>query len=134
MFSVPLPIAAGVAAGGPFSPIMILLLGVLFVMAAAGLILISWLFHRLRNRHPSAYESIGSPSLFWNNSVRNNLLFLKFLFSSHAWELDDPQLSRVVLFLRVFLLVYVVLFLSCGGCFLTGVAFLSTCACVNGDL
>ncbi len=120
MFSFPLPIAAGVAAGGPFSPIVILLLGLLFVMAAACFVLISWLFHRLRTCHPAAYESIGSPSLFWNNSIRNNLWFLKFPFSSQAWELDDPQLSRVVLFLRIFLLFYVVLFLACVVLFLLG--------------
>ena len=54
----------------------------LMAMVATWFVLISWLFRRLRERHASTYEAMGSPTLFWNNSIRNNWLFMKFLFSS----------------------------------------------------
>lgn len=67
----------------------------LFGMAIVWLGLILWTFRRLRVRHAETYESIGSPSLFWNNSVRNNWLFVKFLFQGKWHSLNDPQLAGV---------------------------------------
>jgi hypothetical protein len=109
MSSVAFPFVIGVA-GGPFPLVAIPLFGVLFAMVAVWFILCSWLFHRLRVLHHSTYEAMGSPSLFWNNSLRNNWLFLKFLLSSHWRELDDSAISRVIPFLRVWLVVYPFLF------------------------
>jgi hypothetical protein len=119
-FPVSLPIAAGFVAGSHFPPIVVPLFGLLLVMVSAWLILCSWLFHRLRARHPSTYESMGSPTLFWNNSVRNNWLFGRFLFTSQWRELDDPAVSRMVPLMRFLLVVYLVLFLACMVLFFLG--------------
>jgi hypothetical protein len=72
---------------------------------------VTWLFRRLRNNHRALYESLGSPTLFWNNSPRNNWLLAKFLFGSRWKSLDDPLLATVCSIMRAFLCVYVVGFL-----------------------
>jgi hypothetical protein len=79
---------------------------VLFPMVAVWFVLLSWFFRRLRNRHTATYETLGSPSLFWNNSPRNNWLFLKFLCSSRWRELGDPAIAYAVRFMRIFLVIY----------------------------
>jgi hypothetical protein len=83
---------------------------ILIAMVATWFALIIWLFRRLRTRHTAVFESLGSPSLFWNNSMRNNWLFLKFLFSSAPHGLSDATLSRVCGFMQVFFAVYLALF------------------------
>ena len=74
--------------------------------------LISLLFRRLRQHHPPTYEAMGSPSLFWNNSLRNNWLFLKFLFSDKSAQLGDPTVARVSRVMRILFIVYSVVFLG----------------------
>lgn len=83
----------------------------LAVLGAAWFVLVLWLFQRLRKRHAATYETIGSPSLIWNNSLRSNWLFIKFLYSPRALELDDESASCVVGVLRVLLPGYYVVFI-----------------------
>jgi hypothetical protein len=71
--------------------------------------LIIWLFRRLRTRHPETYETIGSPTLFWNNSMRNNWLFFTFLFSAKHRQLQDAATTRACIFMRIWLIAYVLL-------------------------
>lgn len=85
---------------------------VLMVMGVVWLILVSWLFRRLRTHHPSTYEGIGSLSLFWNNSMRTQWLLCKFLWSSHSGELGDSAIANVVRFMRIIFVCYVALFLA----------------------
>lgn len=106
---VALPFVFGVA-GGPFPRAAIPLFGLLATMVAIWFLLVSWLFRRLRDCHHATYQAIGEPSLFWNNSPRNNWLFLKFLLSSQWRELNDSTISRIVAILRVWLVVYPILF------------------------
>jgi hypothetical protein len=84
----------------------------LATMVVVWFVLASWLFRRLREQHASTYVEIGSPSLFWNNSMRNNWLFLKFLFGSKWRQLSDLAVSNVCRFMRVFIVVYFLLFLA----------------------
>ena len=84
----------------------------LFAMAVVWLATIVWVFHRLRLDHPSTFEQLGSPSLFWNNSPRTGWLFLKFLFSGRCRELGDPALATVILFMRILFICYGLLFLT----------------------
>lgn len=88
------------------------LFAILFAMAPMLWGLISWLFRRLRENHTPTYEAIGSPTLFWNNSPRNNWLFLKFIFGARWQELDDSALTKVSRIVRVFSVVYMLGFLS----------------------
>lgn len=84
----------------------------LFVMVAVWLGLIVWTFHRLRTQHQATYVEIGSPDLFWNNSMRTNWLFLKFLYG-RSWKLlGDWQLWTVLHVMQVWLVVYLVGFIA----------------------
>ena len=82
----------------------------MMVMVAIWFALVMWVFSRLRTHHLSLYEEIGSPSLFWNNSMRNNWLFLKFMWSLPPKDLNDPLLWNTVRFMRIFLVCYIALF------------------------
>jgi hypothetical protein len=82
----------------------------LMAMVATWFVLISWLFSRLRERHASTYEAMGSPTLFWNYSNRNNWLFMKFLFSSEWRGLNDPAVANVCRFMRIFIIAFYFLF------------------------
>lgn len=116
----PLLFAIGVVAGGPIPPREIPFLALLFAMLAAWLVLVSWLFSRLRDRHAPTYEAMGSPSLFRNNSARCNWLFLRFLCSSDWRDLGDPAASKVIHSLRILLVVYPILFLACAAILFLG--------------
>jgi hypothetical protein len=72
--------------------------------------LCSWTFRRLRIRHAAIYETIGSPSLFWNNSPRNNFLFLKFLYRLNWRVSGDRTLVRVCWSMLVLSAIYFCLF------------------------
>ena len=85
-------------------------IGTLFVAVIVWLALVLWFFQRLRHRHAATYEAIGSPSLFWNNSMRNNWLFNKFLFQRQWQSLGDAQLSAVARIMQIFLVLYLFAF------------------------
>lgn len=80
------------------------------VMTGIWFVLTLWLFRRLRKRHAATYEAIGSPSLIWNNSLRSNWLFLKFLYSPRPLELDDAPAAKVAGVLRIVLPTHYVVF------------------------
>jgi hypothetical protein len=65
--------------------------GVLFVATIVYLILIARLLGLLRDRFPQLYESLGSPSLILNNTPKNNILLLGWL-----WRRDFSSLSDTV--------------------------------------
>ena len=90
----------------------------LFGMGIMWLILIAWTFRRLRVRHVATYDAIGSPSLFWNNSLRNNWLFIKFLFQQQWQRLVDPELAAVARFMQILFVVYMAGFIGLVAVFL----------------
>lgn len=57
------------------------------------LILVAILFHYLKRVHTSLWNQLGSPLIFWNNSLRNNLLFLRFLLRRDYRTVADPKLT-----------------------------------------
>jgi len=65
----------------------------LFVLLFVWLLLVIWMFRRLRSQHAETFAALGSPSLFLNNTPRTNWLFLKFLFQEQWQRLGDRQLS-----------------------------------------
>jgi hypothetical protein len=84
----------------------------LLVMMTIWVVFLSWFFRYLRNRHPSTYAAIGSPSLFWNNSMRSQWLFMRFVCTSQWRELDDSVVSKSVRGIRIFFVLYVLGFLG----------------------
>ena len=82
----------------------------LFALLALYFVLVSWLQRRLKKLHPTAYEAMGSPTLFWNNSMRNGWLFAKFLLGSGWRDLDDPAIAVGRQWIFVVFVLYLVLF------------------------
>ena len=76
---------------------------VAIVIVAIWSLLIAWLFHRLRSRHSATFEAIGSPKVFFNPSIKNPWLLLRFIWSSQPSQLGDSAVTNVIRFLRVFL-------------------------------
>ena len=69
------------------------------------------LFRLLETRHPDKYNAMGRPSLIMNNSISNNILFMKFLFKREYSELNDPSVSRLGQLMRAFFFVFLVVFM-----------------------
>jgi hypothetical protein len=56
----------------------------------------------LRERHPAVYDSLGQPTLFWNNSMKNSFAMLGFILSGRFKETRDPEVIRLCRFIRAF--------------------------------
>jgi hypothetical protein len=74
--------------------------------------LIIFVFKRLKKQHSKIYIQLGSPSLFWNNSIKNNFLFMKFLFMRKYLSLNDVFLKRLMDFMLIFFVIYLMLFIG----------------------
>jgi hypothetical protein len=64
----------------------------------------------MRDRHRETWESLGSPSLFVNNSIGNAVRLWLFNVRGGYKRLDDPQLARLVRCMNVVSLVYLACF------------------------
>jgi len=87
-------------------------LGVLFAAILLWFGLASQLFRMLKENQSEIYESLGSPSLLLNNSIKNNWLSLKFLISGSYRNTHDAEIIRLCQFMRLFLIAYVVWFVG----------------------
>ena len=85
---------------------------VLLACVIVWFVLVTRLFRLLRTRHPDVYESLGSPTLILNNSIRNGWLFTRFLLGGHFRDIDDTETVRLCQFMRVFAICYLVLFIA----------------------
>ena len=70
------------------------------------------MFGILRTRHPEKYEAMGKPSLIMNNSISNNLSFMKFLFKREWEELNDEGLATLGKSMLIFFAAYTIMFIS----------------------
>ena len=86
--------------------IFIILFGVLFCSVFVWFFLCFRIFEILETRHPETYEAMGKPTLIINNSISNNISFLKFLFKRESKELNDPALSTLGQSMLVFFAIY----------------------------
>ncbi len=75
---------------------------VLLASAPIGMTLLSVLFHRLKARYPEVYASLGSPGVFYNNSLRSNWLFLRFIWGSHYKALQSRTVNRLCMVLKIY--------------------------------
>src|SRR5688572_6328194 len=81
---------------------------VLFAAAILWLVLVVWVFRRLRVGHPAVFEAVGKPDLIFNNTPRTNWLFLKFLYGREWQGLGDSTLSAVLWLMRFYLVAYTI--------------------------
>jgi hypothetical protein len=71
----------------------------------------------LKNKHAKKWQELGAPTLFINNSMKNNFAVLKFLKNKEYIKLNDSQLSKMSVTLRYFhifgLISFVILTILC---------------------
>src|SRR5687767_13601195 len=112
-------------AQGRYSAAVTLLQGLLFatlaVMALAWFVCISRISGRLRERHPETYKELRLARIWprnrkgWIGEYDNSRpvhALLRFLFRGEFRDLHDPDLTRISVFMRRFLVIYVILFLA----------------------
>jgi len=66
------------------------------------------LLHRLEAQHPEVHEAIGRPLLIANNTPRNNVLFIRWLWRRDFETLQNTEsiaLARLVRLLLLWLFV-----------------------------
>ena len=83
---------------------------ILAVMATLGITLSSYIENYLKKNHTTAWEEIGSPTLFLNNSIRNTHLFGKFVKQQMSGGVDDPFLTKLCKVQYYYKIVYFVYF------------------------
>lgn len=89
------------------------------VFAAGFVMVIIWLgccarlFALIKARQPEKYKEMGEPSLIMNNSLRNNIAFMRFLFRREDRALGDAGLTKFTgfMFYYFFAVLAVYLFL-----------------------
>jgi hypothetical protein len=99
-------------------------IGYIFLLCAVMVwfVLCHRLFKLLKTRCPQKYTSMGSPGLIMNNTIRNNISFIKFLFWREYQELNDQGIIKLSRFMHVFIVVYLAIFLFFALGFLFGYA------------
>jgi hypothetical protein len=74
--------------------------------AVASYAMMTHLYRMLRERHPAVYDSLGQPTLFWNNSMKNSFAILAFILGGRFRETHDPEIIRLCRFIRGFSYAY----------------------------
>ena len=84
--------------------VFIALIVVQVIGTVAYLVQVVELFARLRKNCPAVYESLGSPSLVFNNTPKNNMLFLGWLWRRDFDVVGDADTAHKAAVVRVMLL------------------------------
>ena len=79
---------------------LFLALVVLLAAAFVWLALVWRLFAMMKLRTPDAYASIGAPHIILNNTIPNNVLFVRFLLGGQYAAVGDVGVRRLCAFLR----------------------------------
>lgn len=87
----------------------ILVLSTMFVL---GFALQAWMLRLMRKRHGDVWEKLGSPTLFFNASIKRDFVIQRYLKRKEYDLLDDQELSSVcralVILQRIYMLVFFV--------------------------
>jgi RHS repeat-associated protein len=89
--------------------IILILLGILCVV---GILFNMFLTDYLKKNHVGVWEALGSPSLFINNSIKNNWLFIKFLFKKEYLSVNDIVFQRMAKACALYYIFYLVFFVG----------------------
>ena len=82
----------------------------ILLMAIFGIVLYYKFLVLLKEKHFEIWEELGSPALFTNNSIKNNLRILGFLKNREYIEIKDVQLTKISQLLWNYSLTYLILF------------------------
>ena len=84
----------------------------LVVLAAIGFGLSYRFLAYLRNNHREVWAELGSPSLIVNNSIRNSLATMSFMWRKEYLRLGDHKLNRMARFNVLFGYSYLAIFVA----------------------
>jgi hypothetical protein len=84
---------------------------VLVFLAGVGFLLNHIFLNYLKERHVEKWKKLGSPSLFTNNSIQNNIKMLRFFKNKEYLELNDSILAKKAIFLWKYSLAYLCYFI-----------------------
>jgi nitrate reductase gamma subunit len=76
--------------------------GFLMLLALGGLLLNRYLYKTLKTNYPDIYKSLGEPSVFLNNSIRNSILVNKFIWKRKYVNLPNKDFKKFCDFLFVY--------------------------------
>ena len=85
---------------------------IVFVMMIFGMYLYHNFLLLLNKRHLEVWRELGSPKLFGNNSIENNLKMLMFLKNKEYSKFNDVRLTRAAQSLWKYNIVYLIVFFS----------------------
>lgn len=91
--------------------VFLILFGILFISVLVWFFLCNKMFKVLALKHPEKYEGMGKPSLIMNNSLSNNISFMKFLLKREWRDLNDQSVASLGKTMSVFITLYLALFL-----------------------
>ena len=92
------------------------------VMVLLWFTLVATLFRKLKSDHHDTYVQLGEPSLFWNNSIKNNFAFIGFLLGGKYKALNDRALTLQCTIMVWFFWLYLAIFIITGIAMFTGQA------------
>ncbi|WNC72212.1 hypothetical protein RGQ13_19130 [Thalassotalea psychrophila] len=73
--------------------------------------LVTKLFDLIEQNHPEKFQDMGCPHLFKNNTLSNNLLFMRYLFKKEWTTLNDRELTSLSAAMRRILVTTLIVFL-----------------------
>lgn len=77
---------------GPLFAMTWILFGILVVL---NFYFVGGLLKLLKDKYPSTWTALGSPSLFWNSSPKNQMATISFVFKGKYKQLNDPAVTRM---------------------------------------
>ena len=87
---------------------------VVAILGLSWVVMMYFVFERMKWRHPEQYEALGEPDLFWNNSMKSSTAALRFLVRRDHKGLNDRGFSLLcdstLLVLAAFAVVFFGLF------------------------
>ena len=80
------------------------LIGLGFVNFALNGFMLRW----LRKDEPALWDSLGQPSVIWNNSMKTQTSVFRFTFGAQCRRVSSSRVRRMCRLIRIVLLVWVV--------------------------
>lgn len=72
-----------------------LLLFIFAISIFVWVFLVNLFIHRISHQYPYEYQSLGAPGFFHNNNLKNNLRFLRFIWSFRFRHMKDRYFSFI---------------------------------------
>ena len=86
--------------------------GILFLIAIIHLFLMKHFFSLLKKRHPKKYKELGEPTVYFNSSMKNQILVFMFFVKRDYIKLNDSKIKNLCIFLTIYYLIFIILFLT----------------------